>query len=221
MDIASVQEPVQINDAIIQPHRTDSNLWNVLIMIELKRLGDSSLQPADIANGQKKGDLRQLANDMIDAQLTMIADCTDADVAFTPIDEAADDPHAVSEAEVGMAWTLGHVIVHCCASSEESTFLAAELARGIENHGRSRYEPHWSTIKTIRQCREALEESRRMRLATLEVWPRRPNLDIRYEVWPGGPVANAMELYVVGHMHEYSHFDQIREIVRQAQAART
>ena len=59
-----------------------------------------------------------------------------------------------------------------------------------------------------------------MRLATLDVWPRRPNLDNRYEVWSGGPVANAMELYVVGHIHEYSHFDQIRDIVRQAQAAR-
>ena len=116
-------------------------------MIELKLLGDSSLQPADIADGQKTDDLRQLANDMIDVQLSMIADCTDADVFFTPIDEAADDPHAVSKEEVGMAWTLGHVIVHCCASSEESTFLAAELARGVENHGRSRYEPHWSTIK--------------------------------------------------------------------------
>lgn len=190
-------------------------------MIELKRLGDKSLQPADIAEGQTKDDLRQLANDMIDAQLAMIADCADADVVFVPIDDAADDPHAVSEEEVDIAWTLGHVIVHCCASSEESTFLAAELARGVENHGRSRYEPHWSTIKTIRQCREALEESRRMRSATLDVWPRRPDLDIRYEVWPGGPMANAMELYVVGHMHEYSHFGQIGDIVGQAKAART
>ena len=190
-------------------------------MIELERLGDGSLQLADIADGQKKDDLRQLVNDMIDAQLSMIADCVDADVAFTPVDEAADDPHAVSEAEVGMAWTLGHVIVHCCASSEEAAFLAAELARGVENHGRSRYEPHWSTIKTIRQCREALEESRRMRLATLEVWPRQPDLDNRHEVWPGGPVANATERYVSGHIHEYSHFDQIGDIVRQAKAART
>lgn len=189
-------------------------------MIELKHLGDNGLQPADIADGRNKDDLRQLVNDMIEAQLAMITDCVDADVVFTPTDEAADDPHAVSEEEVGMAWTLGHVIVHCCASSEEATFLAAELARGIENHGRSRYEPHWSTIKTIRQCREALAESRRMRLATLEVWPLQPDLDNRYEVWPGGPNANAMELYVVGHMHEYSHFDQVREIVRQAKAAR-
>lgn len=189
-------------------------------MIELKQLGDNSLQPADITNGQNKKDLYQMANDMINAQLAMIADCVDADVAFTPIDEAADDPHAVSEEEVGMAWTLGHVIVHCCASSEEATFLAAELARGVENHGRSRYEPHWSTIKTVQQCREALEDSRRMRLATLEVWPRQPDLDKRYEVWPGGPIANAMELYVVGHIHEYSHLGQIGEIVRQAKAAR-
>lgn len=189
-------------------------------MIEFKYLGDNSLQPADITDGQTQDDLRQLVNDIIDAQLSMIADCMDADVVFTPIDKAADDPHAVSEAEVGMAWTLGHVIVHCCASSEESTFLAAELARGVENHGRSRYEPHWSTIKTVQQCREALEDSRRMRLATLEVWPQQPDLDKRYEVWPGGPIANAMELYVVGHIHEYSHFGQIGEIVRQAQAAR-
>ncbi len=190
-------------------------------MIDLRQLGEGNLQPADITRGQTKDDLRRLVHDMIDAQLAMIAHCTDADVTFTPIDEAADDPHAVSEDEADMAWTLGHVIVHCCASAEESTFLAAELARGIPNHGRSRYEPHWSTMKTIQQCRDALEESRRMRLATLEVWPRQPDLDNRYEVWPGGPIANAMELYVVGHIHEYSHFGQIRDIVRQAEAART
>lgn len=189
-------------------------------MIDYHQLGDRNLPLADITDGQTKDDLRQLVNDMIDAQLDMIAHCVDADVTFTPQDEAADDPHASSADEVGMAWTLGHVIVHCCASAEESTFLAAELARGVANHGRSRFEPHWSTIKTIRQCREALEESRRMRLATLEVWPRQPNLDNRYEVWSGGPIANAMELYVSGHVHEYSHFDQIRDIVQQAAAAR-
>ncbi len=181
-------------------------------MIDIKRLQkDENLQLADITAGQTQDDLRQLVNDMIDAQLAMIASCVDADVTFTPIDEAADDPYASAADEVGMAWTLGHVIVHCCASAEEYAFLAAELARGVPNHGRSRYEPHWSTMQTIRQCRDALEESRRMRLATLEVWPRQPEPD---------HVDQAMEHFVVGHAHEYSHFGQIQDIVRQALAAR-
>ena len=190
-------------------------------MIELHSLGDSNLQISEITDGKSKDDLRTLVHAMIDTQLKMIDGCTDADVVFTPIDKEAHDPHAVSEDELGMAWTLGHVIVHCCASSEESTFLAAELARGIENHGRSRYEHHWITISTIKQCQEILEESRRMRLATLDIWPHEPHLDIRYEVWDGGPIANATELFVVGHMHEYSHLDQIRDIVNQAHTARS
>ena len=190
-------------------------------MIDYTRFNSAQFDLAKIISGQTHDDLRQMVNEMIDAQLAMIAECTDADVTFEPIDSEADDPEAVSEEEKNLAWTLGHVIVHCCASSEEATFLASELARGVPNHGRSRHEPHWTTMNTVQQCRDALEESRRMRLATLNVWPLEPDLENSYEAWPGGPVVNAMGRFVQGHIHEYSHFGQIQEIVRQAQAART
>lgn len=48
--------------------------------------------------------------------------------------------------DVHLAWNLGHVIVHTMASAEESAALAAELARGVEYHGRSRYEVPWETV---------------------------------------------------------------------------
>ena len=69
------------------------------------------------------------------------------------------------------------MIVHTTASSEEAAFIAAELARGVEFHGRSRSEVPWETVTTIEQCRHRLEESRRMRLATLQIWPDEPDLD--------------------------------------------
>lgn len=187
-------------------------------MIDLNQLEKRDV--SELVTGQTPDDLRRLVHDMVEAQLAMIEGTVDADVTFTPVDEAAHDAAAATEGEVGMAWTLGHVIVHNCASAEESAFLAAELARGVPNHGRSRHERHWTTMHTLQDCREVLEESRRMRLATLEVWPQRPNLELQHEVWTGGPIVNAMGRFVVGHVHERSHFDQIREIVRQAAAAR-
>jgi hypothetical protein len=111
------------------------------------------------------------------------------------------------------------VIVHTTASAEEAAALAAELARGVQPHGRSRFETPWQTVKTIAQCRRRLEESRRMRLTSLEMWPDEPHLDDIYEAWPGGPQVNAMSRFVLGLMHDDSHLAQIAGIVRQAQTA--
>ena len=96
----------------------------------------ASLQPAELTIN----DLRNLSNEMVNKILGMIARCEDADVTFEAPDPEANDPAASSEAEVNMSWTLGHVIVHTTASAEESAALAAELARGVEHHGRSRSE---------------------------------------------------------------------------------
>src|SRR6476660_9331721 len=65
-------------------------------------------------------DLRALTNQMIDMMQDMIKDCTDKDVTFEPSDPEAYDSAAVSEDELRIAWTLGHVIVHATASSEEA-----------------------------------------------------------------------------------------------------
>jgi hypothetical protein len=153
---------------------------------------------------------------MVDTVHGLIKDCTDADVTFTPVDPAAKDDAAATEAEKTIAWSLGHIIVHITASSEESAFLAAEMARGVPNHGRSRYETHWETVTTIRQCRDRLEESRRMRLATLDVWPDQPHVEITYEPYPTAGQRNCFAQFIGGLSHEDSHLAQIREVVRQA-----
>ena len=162
-------------------------------------------------------DLRRYTNEMIETMQDLIATCSDADVTFEPLDPEANDPYAETEAELHMAWTLGHVIVHVTASAEESAFLAVELARGVKFHGRSRYEVPWSTITSIAQCRDRLEESRHMRLLTLELWPNPPHLDNSYEI-PGrstGPI-NCVTRFMMGLRHDDSHLDHIRNIVQQS-----
>ncbi len=165
-------------------------------------------------------DLRDLTNEMIDHQLALIADCDDADVVFAPVDAAADDKYAAEATETHVAWTLGHVIVHVTASSEEKAFLAAEQARGIDREGRTRYETHWTSVTTIAAVRERLEESRRMRLATLDVWPDAPHLELTITYrWLRGPM-NAAARYCMGLLHDDDHLGQIADIVRQAHTAR-
>ena len=172
----------------------------------------------DLVAGLGIDDLRALTNEMVDTMLDLIAGCTDADVTFQPIDLDADDPYAEAADEATMAWTLGHVIVHATASSEESAFLAAELARGVVPASRSRYEVPWVTVTTIAQCRARLEESRRMRLATLDVWPDAPHFDLTYKPWPTSVDINCVGRFVLGLKHDWDHLGQIKEIVRQAQA---
>lgn len=99
-------------------------------------------------------------------------------MTFIPVDPQAHDSAATNAEEMGIAWTLGHIIAHMTAGAEESAALAAELARGVPFHGRSRYEVPWQTVTTMQQCRSRLEESRRMRLASLGMWPERPDLNL-------------------------------------------
>lgn len=166
-------------------------------------------------------DLRRLTNEMVDEMLGLIAECTDADVTFVPEDPLAEDTFASDPDEVLLAWTLGHVIVHCTASSEEAAFLAAELARGVpEREGRSRYEVPWRTMTTIEQCRYRLEESRRMRLASLDLWPDPPHLENTFKGRGNSKRHNAIVRFVFGLRHDDSHLGQIEEVVRQAKAAR-
>jgi hypothetical protein len=165
-------------------------------------------------------DLRQLTNEMVDRMLGLIAECVDEDVTFVPSDPKAQDDFAATEAERNISWTLGHLIVHTTATAEEGAFLAAELARGVQREGRSRSEIPWETVTTIAQCRVRLEESRRMRLATLEVWPDQPHLDNSITLgFLEGPI-NPPARFALGLFHDHGHVKQIAEVVRQAQAAR-
>ena len=189
-------------------------------MLDFVPVREKRMTMDELTAGLSQDDLRRLTDEMIDAQLAMLADCVDADVVFTPQDPQAHDAYAERPEDVGISWTLGHVIVHVTASAEESAFLAAELARGVEFHGRSRYEIPWQAVTTIEQCRSRLEESRRMRLASLDVWPNPPHLDNFYQSAPDRPRYNALGRFVLGLRHDDDHLAQIAEIVRQAKAAR-
>lgn len=189
-------------------------------MLDFQAVRNKETTLTELVAGLTRDDLRDLTDEMVNKMLGLIAECEDADVTFVPVDPEADDPFAATEEEKHLAWTLGHVIVHTTASAEESAALAAELARGVENHGRSRYETPWVTMTTIAQCHQRLEESRRMRLMSIAMWPDQPHLDNVYEPWPGAPQVNAMGRFALGLMHDDSHVNHIAEIVRQAQAAR-
>jgi hypothetical protein len=190
-------------------------------MLDFSPLALGQMSMAELAAGLDQSDLRELTNEMIDAMQSLIESCIDEDVVFVPNDPHAYDEFALDEGEVDLAWTLGHVIVHATASSEEAAFLAAELARGVSMRvRRSRYEVPWESVTTIAQCRQRLEESRRMRLASLEMWPDEPNLDNFYLHRQSGQKINAPMRFLFGLKHDDSHLEQIAEIVRQAQAGR-
>jgi hypothetical protein len=166
-------------------------------------------------------DLRDLTNEMIDFQLGLISDCSDEDVVFVPDDPEANDPVAADPEDIDLAWNLGHVIVHVTASSEEAAAFAAELARGVPHRGgRSRSEVPWEIVTTIAQCRQRLEESRRMRLASLDMWPDKPFLDNTFQYRTDGDLINSVGRFVGGLRHDTSHLEHIAHIIKQAHAAR-
>ncbi len=167
----------------------------------------------DIAKTATPSQLRKATNDSIDFYLKLLDGAPDSAVTYVPVDEHAHDPHAAPDQQ-NIGWTLGHIIVHVTASSEESAFLAAELARGVEYHGRSRYETNWETVSTVAQCRQRLEESRRMRLASLDIWPDAPNLTNAYTIVEGAPALNAPARFLLGLAHEIGHQAQAAAAAR-------
>ncbi len=175
--------------------------------------------PTDVS-AVSKGDLRRLTDELLDTAQRMLRRCVDDDVVFVPLDPHAVDPDAESGEEVNVAWTLGHVIVHMTASAEEAAALAAELARGVAYHGRSRREVPWQSMKTIAQCRARLEESRRMRRASLDLWPDRPELGNTYIPWEGAKPMGPVARFLLGLQHDAVHLDQLRDVIAQARADR-
>lgn len=125
----------------------------------------------DLAAGLTREDLGRLTREMSDLQLASIEDAMDEDVVMVPDDPDADDTFAARPEDVGLSWTLGHVVVHTTASSEESAALALVLARGLPVEGRSRYEVPWEQARSVQFIRRRIEESCRMRLAMLAGWP--------------------------------------------------
>jgi hypothetical protein len=165
-------------------------------------------------------DLRRLTNELIDRTRRLLRRCKDEDIAFVPEDPYAFDPGAATDHEANMAWTLGHIIVHMTASSEEFAAVAAELARGVAYHGRSRHEVPWEGITTAAQCYARLEESRHIRLASLGMWPGSPHLENVFVPWEGAPELGPAQVYLFGMKHEFGHLDQVRAAAAQARTFR-
>ncbi|MCI0397775.1 MAG: DinB family protein [Chloroflexi bacterium] len=189
-------------------------------MLDFTLVRNKEITVSQLVAGLTREDLQALTNEMVDTILALIAGCRDEDVAYVPADPEAYDPVAATEAELHLPWTLGHVIVHTTASAEEAAAIAAELARGVPHRGgRSRSEIPWQTVITMAQCHHRLEESRRLRLASLEMWPDPPHLD---NTIPGrdGEAINAVARFVNGLRHDDSHLEQIANVVAQARAAR-
>lgn len=187
-------------------------------MLDFASIRNKTTSLLDLTRDLTKEDLRAFTNEMIDTMQEITADAIDADVVFVPQDPYANDTFGIPE-EADLAWTLGHVIVHATASSEEAAALALTLARGLPIEGRSRYETPWRTVQTVAQIRHRLEESRRMRLAMLDAWPDQPHLDVTYAPYPGRPPQNAIARFIMGLYHDDAHLDQLREIMRQCREA--
>ena len=189
-------------------------------MLDFQAVRDQEITFDELIADLTLSDLRDLTEEMVKTMLELIIDCVDVDVIFEPMDPGAHDQWAETPEEVSMAWNLGHVMVHTTASAEEAAALSAEMARGVEYHGRSRYEVPWEEMRTIEGCRQRLEESRCMRLGSLAMWPEEPHLGNMHEAWSDGPMVHAIGRFVLGLMHDESHLGQIEEIVRQAQVER-
>jgi hypothetical protein len=187
--------------------------------LDFSRVRSREVKLADLVADLSLDDLAGATDSSIAQIEEILAEATDADVVFVPEDPAADDPAAADPADRELAWNLGHLVVHVTASAEESAALAQELARGVPFHGRSRWEVPWKTVTTIEQCRRRLADSRRIRLASLQMWPASPPSDVDPD--PATPTwEQARERFARGLSHEDAHVDQIRNVVKQARAAR-
>ena len=186
-------------------------------MLDYQSVREKKVTLQDLAKSLTKEDLRWELNELYNEIEHRIANASDADVIFQPVDPNAHDEFA-KEGEGELAWTLGHVIVHLTASMEESASLSEELARGVEFHGRSRWEVPFREVKTVALCRARLEESRRMCLAALDMWPDPPHMDNTYVAAPGGLPHTAVSRFAGGLKHASDHLEQISEIMRQAKA---
>lgn len=162
-------------------------------------------------------DLQAMTAQSIEQLTHLLQQCTDADVTYIPNDPLAFDAYAArfrpDEARVG--WTIGHNVVHMTASADEYAWTAAELARGVPFHGRSRAEAPWQSITTQAQCLARVAESLRLRLASLDLWPDTPDFENGVTPWKESGWVNALGLFTWGIAHDASHLKQIADVLQQ------
>lgn len=187
--------------------------------IDFGRVRSREIKLSDAVAGVDLGDLAKATEDSIAEIEDVLTEVVDADVTFEPEDPAANDPAAQDPADRELAWNLGHLVMHVTASAEESAALAQELARGVPFHGRSRWEVPWRTVTSVDECRRRLAESRRMRLASLQMWPASDPSELDPD--PAIPTwQQARERFARGLAHEHAHIEQIRVVAKQARAGR-
>lgn len=195
------------------------------MLIDFSALDNKKVKLLEFARPFTVDQLRDGVNSSVDYLLGLVNSATDAQIAFSPDDPKAHDPYAVP-GEESIGWTVGHLIAHVTASSEEGATFGSLLARGVvlaDETLRLRYETPWREMNTRARCLQRLEESRRIRLAYLNTWPDTPHLDTfrslsRRQMKIFGPM-NAPAAHLFGQWHEDQHFAQIQEVLRQAKAA--
>jgi hypothetical protein len=188
-------------------------------MLDFTPIREKTIPWPEFVKDIRHPQLIDLTNELSDIQLALIQGCTDAHVTFQPVDPEAHDPYAADAKDEDLAWNLGHVIVHSLASSEESAYLAVELARGVEYETRrSRYEVPWETVTVVQQCRVLIEQSHRMILGMLAGWPDQPFTENTYTS-PSGIEVNCYIRFLFGMNHAEGHLNQIAEIIRQGNEA--
>jgi hypothetical protein len=201
-------------DRRLKQTRRRPRLIGIVIDFSPVRRKETTLQ--QLAEGLTRDDLVRLAGEMCDTFQELIAEAEDPDVTRVPADPDANDTFASSPEDVDLAWTLGHVVVHWTASSEEAAAHALTLARGVSITGRSRAEVPWEEATTVPFLRERIEESRRMQHAMLAAWPARPHLEGTWTAREGANPVNAIGRFLGGLSHADSHRDQVSKILAQA-----
>ncbi|MCC6614822.1 MAG: DinB family protein [Anaerolineae bacterium] len=195
-------------------------------MIDFTQLTQPEARMLDLARHVSVMDLAEATHRSLDTLLALIREATDAMIVHAPHDPHAHDPYAVA-GEEHIGWTLGHLVAHTTATSEEWAAYSSILARGIvyPRQPRLRYETAWRDIDTQAKAIQRLEESRRMRLAYLHTWPERPQLDVLLELSERAQERwgdmNAPAAFLFGLRHEVSHHDQVRDALRQARLAQS
>jgi hypothetical protein len=166
----------------------------------------------EIVAAYDRNDLIQLTQDYYGEISEIISGATDDAIVAVPFDPALKD-----QSEGEGAWTIGHIVAHLTATTEESASLASALARGAEfaDDLRLRAEVAWETLQTAEQVSARLAESQRMSLAFLDTWPDAPNLTRTMDFIPQFGPMNAVGRYMLGLFHASMHLDQLREIMRQ------
>ncbi|GLV54798.1 hypothetical protein KDH_16450 [Dictyobacter sp. S3.2.2.5] len=182
-----------------------------MLQIDLATLRAGTASYTDLTSAISHADLRTETSELFNNIQTIIANATDAAVTLVPEDSQA------GEGEHG--WTLGHVIAHLTASLEEQATTSALLARGFTLEQRFHTETPWESITTVEQLQARLRECNRLCNAYLDAWPDNPDLSATVTRIPFIGPMNAIGCYVLGILHGQMHYDQLKEIMRQAREA--